>query len=85
MYRVVVFTISMLILLLIDVAAVYVAATSGAVLVSLLVAVPGIGLTWALVAVRFDARGRPSRKWPHRGATRVGYNPWVGGGIDEDQ
>ena len=85
MYRVVFFTISVLILLSIDAAAVYVAATSGAVPLSLLLAVPGIGLIWALVAVRFDPRGRPARKWPHRGATRVGYNPWMGGGIDEDQ
>lgn len=85
MYRVVFFTISMLVLLLIDVAAVYVAAASGAVLLSVLLAIPGIGLIWALVAVRFDPRGRPSRRWPHRGATRVGYNPWIGGGIDEDR
>jgi hypothetical protein len=85
MNRVVFFTISVLILLLVDVAAVYVAATSGAVLLALLLAVPGIGLIWALAAVRFDQRGRPTRKWPHRGATRVGYNPWIGGGIDEDK
>jgi hypothetical protein len=85
MYRAVFFMIGVLILLLIDLAAVYVAAASGSVLLSLLLAIPGIGLIWALVAVRFDARGRPSRKWPHRGATRVGYNPWIGGGIDEDQ
>jgi hypothetical protein len=84
MYRAVFFTISMLVLLLIDVAAVYVAATSGAVLLSIPLAVPGMGLIWALAAVRFDPPGRPTRKWPHRGATRVGYNPWIGGGIDED-
>jgi hypothetical protein len=85
MYRVVLFTISVLVLVLIDLAAVYVAATSGAVLLSILLAVPGAGLIWALVAVRFDPRGRPSRRWPHRGATRVGYDPWMGGGIDEDR
>jgi hypothetical protein len=85
MYRVVFFTIGVLILLLIDVASVYVAATSGSVLLSLLLAIPGMGLILSLVAVRFDPRGRPSRKWPHRGATRVGYNPWIGGGIDEDR
>jgi hypothetical protein len=85
MYRAMFFTIGVLILLLIDVAAVYVAAASGSMLLSLLLAIPGIGLIWALFAVRFDSRGRPSRKWPHRGATRVGYNPWIGGGIDEDQ
>jgi hypothetical protein len=85
MYRAVFFMIGVLVLLLIDVAAVYVAATSGSVLLSLLLAIPGIGLIWALAAVRFDPQGRPSRKWPHRGATRVGYNPWIGGGIDEDR
>lgn len=85
MYRAVFFTMGVLVLLLIDLAAVYIAATSGSVLLSVACAVPGMGLIWALIAVRFDPRGRPSRKWPHRGATRVGYNPWIGGGIDEDQ
>jgi hypothetical protein len=83
MYRVVFFTIGTLIL--IDVAAVYIAAANGSLLLSLLLAIPGMGIIWALVAVRFDPGGRPSRKWPHRGATRVGYNPWIGSGIDEDK
>lgn len=85
MYRVVAFTIGTLVLLLIDAAAVYVAATSGSVLLALLLCIPGIVLFWALFAVRFDTQQRPHRRWPHRGATRVGYNPWMGGGVDDDR
>ena len=85
MYRVVLFTMTMLILLLIDVAGVYVAATGGALLVAVLLCIPGAVIVWALVGVRFDVRPRRPRRWPRRGATRVGYNPWVGGGIDEDR
>jgi hypothetical protein len=85
MNRVVLFAIGMLMLLLIDVAAVFVAATSGAIVVALLLCIPGIGFIVALVAARFDPRARRPRGRPHRGATRVGYNPWLGGGIDDDR
>jgi hypothetical protein len=85
MYRVVAFAISGMILLVIDVAAVYIAASNSALLLALLLCLPGLAVIWALLAVRFDARRRPYWRWPHRGATRVGYNPWIGGGIDEDR
>jgi hypothetical protein len=85
MYRVVGFAIGGVTLLVVDVAAVYVATSSSALLLALLLCLPGLVLVWALLAVRFDVRRRPYWRWPHRGATRVGYNPWIGGGIDEDQ
>jgi hypothetical protein len=85
MNRVVLFTMTMLILLLIDVAGVYVAATGRSVLVAILLCIPGVVLVWAILGVRFDVRPPRPRRWPHRGATRVGYNPWLGGGIDEDR
>ena len=85
MNRVVLFSMTMLLLLLIDVAGMYVAATGGAWLIATLLVIPGAALVWALIGVRFDVRPRRPRRWPHRGATRVGYNPWIGGGIDEDR
>ncbi len=85
MNRVVLFSMTMLLLLLIDVAGMYVAATAGAWLIATLLVIPGAALVWALIGVRFDVRPRRPRRWPHRGATRVGYNPWTGGGIDEDR
>jgi hypothetical protein len=85
MNRVILFTMTTLILLLIDAAGVLIAATNRAPLISVLLCIPGAAIIWALVGVRFDVRPRRPRRWPHRGATRVGYNPWVGGGIDEDR
>jgi hypothetical protein len=61
MYRVVFFTISMLILLLVDVAAVYVAATSGAVLLALLLAVPGVDLGGRRIIKKKNKRMLPGR------------------------
>jgi hypothetical protein len=85
MYRVVAFAIGGMVLLVVDVAAVYVAASSSALPLALLLCLPGLVLIWALLAVGFDVRRRPYWRWPHRGATRVGYNPWIGGGVDEDK
>jgi hypothetical protein len=53
MYRVVAFAIGGMILLVVDVAAVYVAVSSSALLLALLLCLPGLVLVWALLAVRF--------------------------------
>ncbi len=79
------FTIAALFLLLIDAAAVYAAATGGSPLIALLLCIPGLVIMVAMVSIRFDARRRRKRRWPHRGATRDEYNPWIGGGLGPRQ
>jgi hypothetical protein len=80
MYRVVLFTIVVLILLLLDALAIGLAATAGSPLLAVLFCIVAALLVWSMFAVRFGARHKP-RRWPHRGATRDEYNPWLGGGV----
>jgi hypothetical protein len=80
-YRAVLLTIVALFLLLVDAAAVYATATGGSLFLALLVGIPGLAIIVAMLLVRFDARRRSKRRWPHRGATRDEYNPWIGGGL----
>jgi hypothetical protein len=80
MYRVVLFTIVVLMLLLLDALAIGLAAASGSLLLTILFCIVAVLLVWSMFAVRFRA-GHRRRRWPHRGATRDEYNPWLGGGI----
>jgi len=80
-YRAVLFTIGALFLLLVDAAAVYAAGTGGSPLLAGLLCVPGLAIIVAMITVRFGARRSRRRRWPHRGATRDDYNPWIGGGL----
>jgi hypothetical protein len=81
----VLFTIVALFLLLVDAAAVYATATGGALVLSLLLCIPGLAIIVAMFLMRFDAQRRSKRRWPHRGATRDDYNPWIGGGLGPRQ
>lgn len=78
-------TIVALFLLLVDAAAVYAAATGGALVLALLLCVPGLAIIVAMFLLRFDAQRRSKRRWPHRGTTRDEYNPWIGGGLGPRQ
>ena len=80
MYRAVLFTLSVLLLLIIDVLGIGLAVTGGSTALACVFAVVAALLIWAMFAVRFDSRRR-RRRWPHRGATRDDYNPWIGGGL----
>ncbi len=79
------FTIGALFLLLVDAAAVYAAASGGSPLIAGLLCVPGLAIIVAMITVRFDTRRPRRRRWPHRGATRDDYNPWIGGGLGPRQ
>jgi len=80
-YRAVLFTVVALFLLFVDAAAVYAAATGGSFVLALLLCIPGVAIILAMFLVRFGTRRRRKRRWPHRGATRDEYNPWIGGGL----
>ena len=84
-YRAVLFTVVALFLLLVDAAAVYATATGGSLVLALLLGIPGLAIIVAMFVVRFDPRRRSKRQWPHRGATRDDYNPWIGGGLGPRQ
>jgi hypothetical protein len=84
-YRAVLFALVALILLLVDAAAVYATASGGALVLALLLCIPGLAIIVWMVLVRFDPRSRSKRTWPHRGATRDEYNPWIGGGLGPRQ
>jgi len=81
MYRAVLFTVSVLFLLLVDMLGIGLAVTGGSMLLACVFGIVAALLIWAMFAVRFDSRRRRRRRWPHRGATRDDYNPWIGGGL----
>ena len=79
------FTVVALFLLLVDAAAAYATASGGSLALALLLCVPGLAIVVGMFLVRFDPRRRSKRRWPHRGATRDEYNPWIGGGLGPRQ
>jgi hypothetical protein len=80
MYRAVLFTLVVLMLLVLDTLGIGLAVMGGSPLLAILFGIVAVLLVWSLFAVRFRA-GHRHRRWPHRGATRDEYNPWIGGGL----